>query len=434
MAEKTIIQPTKAYLLRCTIGGTDYRNNFHVQELRIFEDICKIYFTGQLVIEAHYNTFELYLNPGTPVVISFESPKTNGSSKVYTERFRVYSYESKPREGDITGSMVITISLIGDEYYNDKTNTVLQNYANMPGTAAAVAIHQEYIAENGPMGLKGAALGMIGQTNYPHQVLNKKPSKAIHDLLDKSVFVPYNTCAPVYFRNKRGYEMGPLQYFLELGPVTNSFIHKPAQGSNLKDVIEGYNNVINFRPMVPPGEDNSGMRGAEIDNLFKKASFFDVKTGNYMSKALGGFNIPNLFGAASMASSLFKNTISALKGKIKGKYGGRHMFYALDEYRQPRAVDKNGPGGFNSAEDSFLTALTYAEKYWVSVPMQSGINTTVGDRIKVRYPVGKRPSGFTVEKTLFVPRLIHELRFTEGPDRKQVSVTGTTDFYCVHWG
>lgn len=258
-----IIQPSKAILLECTINGIEFRNNFHVQELRVYEDICKVYFTAQLIIEAHLNTFELYLNPGAEVIISFESPKTNAGSKIYTEKFRIYSYESKPREGDLVGSMVVTISLIGDEYYNDKTNTVQQNFSNIPGTAAASQIHETYMSENGGLDIRMPSIGMIGQDTYPHQVLNKKPIKAIHDILDKSVFA-VKSCAPVYFRNKPGYVMGPLQHLLETSPNTNKFIHSPGQGASLRDTLGAYNNVIHFRPMMPPGEDNSGMRGAEI--------------------------------------------------------------------------------------------------------------------------------------------------------------------------
>ena len=94
---------------------------------------------------------------------------------------------------------------------------------------------------------------------------------------------------------------------------------------------------------------------------------------------------------------------------------------------------KNGPGGFNTAEDRFITQLTYAPKYWVSVPMQTGLNVTCGERIVVLYPTGTQ-NDILVAKTLFVPRLIHELRFTEGKDRKPVAVQGITDFYGVDWG
>lgn len=429
---KTIVQPSKAVLLECSIGGLNFISrqggpNFHVQELRIYEDVCKAYFTGQLVIETQLNVSELFLNPGSEVIISFEAPRSDGKSqrtRVYTERFRVYSYESKPREGDVVATMVITISLIGDEYYNDKANTVQQNFSNTTGTAAAAEIHASYIGQNGGLRIGVPSLGMIGMTEYPHQVLNKKPFKAIHDILDKSVFAGFKSCAPMYFRNKPGYVMAPLEALLVGAPITNNLKHMPVQGASLNELAFGYDNVIHFRPMSPAGEDSGGggggVRAAEIDSFFKKASFFDVKSGNYLTNALSKF-------------SAIGNISAAIRGKVKGKYGGRHIFTALDETRQTRSVDKNGPGGYNTAEEALLARITYSEKYWVSVPLQAGINTTCGDRINVLYEIGIRPRPVKVQKTLFVPRLIHELRFTEGPNRDQVTVTGTTDMYCVHW-
>ena len=68
--------------------------------------------------------------------------------------------------------------------------------------------------------------------------------------------------------------------------------------------------------------------------------------------------------------------------------------------------------------------------------MQTGLNVTCGERIVVLYPTGTQNNTLVV-KTLFVPRLIHELRFTElseNKDRKPVAVQGITDFYGVDWG
>ena len=94
MAE--IIQPGKATLDNCVIGGVSFvdgeRSNYHVQELRIFEDHCKAYFTGQLVIEAHQNTWEAYVRPGNQVSITFTAPRSDGiEGNTYTENFKIYS-------------------------------------------------------------------------------------------------------------------------------------------------------------------------------------------------------------------------------------------------------------------------------------------------------------------------------------------------------
>lgn len=424
-----IIQPTKAKLVTCTISGVPYvegeKNNFHVQELRIFEDHCKAYFTGQLVIEAHQNTWEIYVNPAAEVVLTFEAPRSDGGpTKSYTEKFQILSYESKPREGDLTNAMVITLSLIGPEYYNDKFNTVQQSFANIPGTAAAAAIHGQYMAENGGLDIRSVALGMIGMDQVPHQVRNKKPIKAIHDILDKSVFAAYKSGAAVYFRNKPGYVMGPLQQLMETAPVTQTFIHQPAESSSFKQTMLGYDKIIHLRPMAPPGQDNNGMSAGSIDGLFKSLAFFDLKSGNY-EEMLGNFG-----GVVSGLASSLQGIASSMQAGIKGRYGGRNMMATIDDLHQARSVAKNGPGGWKGAEDSFLTALRFSPKYWISAPLQTGVNVTCGDRINVSYPIA---NAVLVNKTLYVARLIHELRFTEGKDRRPVTVIGTTDMFCVHW-
>jgi len=399
-----IIQPTKAALISCTINGVPFVENrsgqplniFHVQELRIFEDNCKFYFTGQLVIEAHQNTFEQYVEPKAPVEISFISPPNN---KIYTERFRIYSYESKPREGDIENSMIITISLLGEEYFKDKSEQVQMNISNQIATHAIRQIHEKYIKANGNIDVFDS-LGMIGQQLHPHQILSKAPSKAIHDLLDKAVFPVPSSGPGVYFRSKNGYVVAPLEYLITSAPITGNFVHVPAGGASLDITLRGYDKVINFRPMAPPGEDRSAASRNEHEGLNKVPAIVDLAQG-IAKTGSGGFGV---------------------------KYGSQISKYVADSLRQHLNIDKNGPGGFQSKEDAFITKLTYSPKYWTSVPMQTGIDVTVGDRIQITYPISDRMIGV---KKLWVARLIHELRFTEGKDRKEVTVNGTTDIFGV---
>ena len=397
----THVQPTKATMITCSIAGTDYhtlvngeyRENFHVQELRIYEDNCKFYFTGQLIIEAQYNTFERYLAPQADVVIAFVAPP----GRLYQEVFKVYSYESKPREGDIQGSMVVTIALMGKEYFKDKASQVQKNFQNVTGTTAASEIHKHYLSENGKLAIIPESLGMIGKQLHAHQVLSKQPSKAINDLLDKSIFPTAHSGPGVYFRNKPGYIIGALEHLIKTQPITGRFKHFPAAGADLIHTFEGYSDVIHFRPMAPPGEDRGGARNEASKKVL---SSLDFKTGKPVTgKGEGGS------GYAEGVSTNF-----------------------TDELRQEIGIDKQGPGNHQAKENAFISKLTYSPKYWVSVPMQEGIKVTVGDNITVRYPV----SDEIQTKTLWVARLIHELRFTEGKDRSVVTVTGTTDLFGVY--
>lgn len=392
------IQPTKANVIEVSIAGLNFYsiidgevvNNFHVQELRIYEDNCKFYFTGQLVIEAHLNTFERYLNPQADVVISFMAPPNN---RIYREVFKVYSYESKPREGDIHNSMVITISLLGREYFKDKSAQVQQNFMNTTATSAAKQIHDKYISDAGGMRIPIESMGMIGLQKHAHQVLSKKPSKAIHDLIDKAVYAGPDG-PTVYYRDKSGYVIAPLDYLIATQPITGNFLHQPAGGADLAATLSGYDRVIHFRPMSPPGEDRGG-RGGEAEGANKVNSWIDMAIGN-----------------ARQAVQSF---------------GSGQNVNIIDSFRQPPSVDKAGPGNFQSRQDAFVTRLTYSPKYWTSVPLQTGIDVTVGNRINVTYPINTE----LFSKTLWVARLIHELRFTEGKDRNRVTVNGTTDLFAV---
>ena len=390
--------PTEVILHTCSIAGHDYRtivngtigNRFHVQELRIYEDNCKFYFTGQLVIEAQQNVFERFLAPQAEVVISFQAPPNNF---LYTERFRVFSYESKPREGDLNHSMIVTISLIGEEYFKDKATQVQMNFTSGTATNAARIIHEQ-LATNGSVTVPLDSTGMVGQQFHAHQVLSKKPSKAIHDLLDKAIFPPVPMNGPgVYFRNKSGYVIAPIGHLMQSAPITGTFYHYAAGGYDMNSILSGYDLIIHFRPMSPPGED----RGSGKQN--KAFSFVDMMKGNSQTgKGAGGTG-----------------------------YAGGVSKYILDSLRQLPTVDKNGPGDYQSQEDEFITRLTYSPKYWVSVPMQTGIDVTVGDRITINYGVADERH----TKTIWIARLIHEIRLTAGRDRTMLSVNGTTDLYGV---
>ena len=115
------------------------------------------------------------------------------------------------------------------------------------------------------------------------------------------------------------------------------------------------------------------------------------------------------------------------KGAGGSGYGAGVMKNIIDTFRQFANIDKNGPGNYQAKENSFLSDLTYSPKYWVSVPLQTGIDVTVGDRITVTYPFSSQ----VLTKTIWVARLIHEIRITEGKERMPVTINGTTDLFCV---
>lgn len=435
---KPLYQPTKAVLDYCSIGGVNWveaigsngeiKYLFHVKEFRCFEDICKSYFTAELVIETLLNAYEKFLYPTAEVVLRWESPRSDGgNTKTYSESYRVFSYESTPLSGGADARVEHKISLIGQEYYNDKHNVVIQNFFNQTGTAAAASVHNKYMATNGGLRITPPSTGMIGQDSMKHQTINKKPIKAIHDILDRCIWSAFPSCAPTYFRDVNGYVMAPLQSILENAAIVESFSHDPAIAANLRRSLVAYNQILHLRPVAPAGETSSGVGAGEISGLVRGTSFFDAKTKNIVAT---GANLGGIGGWLSKLPNA-KHAKETVSKASKSFMGGLNMFHIIDELLQSRSVDKNGPGQFNAKQEAFLTALSYSPKYWLSVPSQTGLNVTCGKRINISYPIGNR--GEVENLTLFVPRLIHEVRFTQDTNRKPTIVNATTDIYGVRW-
>lgn len=436
----SIIQPTKVTLDKCTVNGINYLQvnnnaisvNFHVKELRIFEDICKFYFTGQLVIETLQNAHEHLLGPTVPVEITFEALRSDGRpSKKYSQRFRIHSYESTPLSGGVDARMQHSIQLISQEFYNDRHNTVMQGFPNIPGTAAAAAIHGQYIQQEGGLRILVPSTGLIGSQDVPHQARNVKPVKAIHDILDRCVFAQYRTCAPVYFKDAHGYVMTPLQHIVENGSINGNFIQPLAGGNSLQNTMLGYDNVLHFRPLAPPGEANSDV-SSMVMGIANAAQFLNMGTGNSQKLPSQATKLLNS-GIFNNVPNLKKRVLEMLAEASRGNFGARNMMKIVDELQQSLSTMKDGPGGYQQAQEAFITALTYSQKFWVSVPLQSGAFVTCGSRINVLHPFVGNGTERLVNKTLFVPRLIHEIKFTDGPQRTKLVVNGTTDIYGVLW-
>lgn len=426
-----LTQPTKIVVNQISINDISWLpNNFHVKELRIYEDICKSYFTGQLVIETMQNVHEYLLGPTVPVFIDFEGIRNDNNSISYSQQFRIHSYESKPIGGGGDANMEHTVQLISQEFYNDRHNTVMQGFSNITGTQAAAQIHNKYLQLEGALRVKQST-GLIAEKDVPHQARNVKPVKAIHDLLDRCVWADYRSCAPVYFKDVDGYVMGPLQYFLEQGNIRGNFYHKLGAGGELQEVFDGYENVIHLRPLTPPGEANADTANF-VTSSGNASQYFDIRDGKIQLKP---GSIQTILGLPFFTKnpSLKRRVQEMLQEANKSRYGARNMMHIIDQLQQSISVAKHGPGGYNVAQEVFLTALSYCQKWWVSVPIQSGLQMTCGSRMNIVYPIPSDNREVHIQKTWFVPRLIHEIVFTEGAKRDAIPVNATTDMFCVQW-
>ena len=444
MAEKHIQQPGSVQIISCTINGIESGfGNYKLHEFRIFEDHCKPYFTGQMVIETAQNFYDYLLKPAVDITIVFHCPVSRPSSytaRTYSQKFRLHSYESRPipqKHGQ--NKLIHTLSLITQEYHNDKHNTVTENHSNQTGTSAAGKIYNKYLKFERGLNIPVPSSGMIGQQKHANQTINKKPIKAINDILDESVWQQWKSCAPTFFKRSDGHMIAPQEYLLTNGPMSRYSFKQTLGSAARADLMfdGGYNEIITIKPMAPAGEISSGVRASSVGGLQNAASHLDLLSGTtdnlqkQVSKITNALKKNNFFKGNAGA---FASATNLLKSASKGQTGARNLFSVINQTLRSRSIQKTGPGGYNTAQEALVTALTYATKYWVVVPGQTGNWVTPGNRIQVSYPVPKGNDKIQVRtKTLYVARLIHEVKLSDPMSGKPVELGGSTELFCVDW-
>jgi len=140
-----------------------------------------------------------------------------------------------------------------------------------------------------------------------------------------------------------------------------------------------------------------------------------------------GFGVPGL-GAR----------ISQLMGEAyRGNRGGGALLNIINEVMQQRAIQKAGPGGFNTQQEALITALAYTNKFWVQVPGQSGLLCTAGMKVPIRYTTVRGGSPVPMDKILYIARLVHHITFlypeSEKGRRQRSGYKAKTEIYGVEW-
>lgn len=437
MARKEPMHPLDLIVRRCSIGNVNHidRNNgpnFHLKEMRLYEDVCKSYLTGELIIEVMQNGFErLGIAPLAVVDIDLVSEDATFRQKRYRQQYKVLSYTSrpiKPQSGGADARLELNLKLIGQEYYNDRHNTVIMGRSNKPGTTIIKEIHDKYVKhDTNRMNLR-VSDGLLGTKKIPYQVQNKKPVKAIFDILDQIIYHSEPTAAPMYFRDASQFVISPLKTLLETASIVGPrFEQHPNQGKYpYAGTMHGHNWILDLKPLAPPGPTNAeaGMHPNQISTV----GYIDRATGKMKETQRSTMTSEKKHDGTDAKSNIARMEAQANKTVL----GGRYIFHQIDSNQTKLSTNKVASGHMQKQE-AFLGALTYSPKFWISVPINTGLDVTCGKRIRVKYPFVENRRTSSTTKTLFVPRLIHEIKYTEGDNRKTTYAHGTTDLYGVLW-
>jgi len=392
-------QPTKTRIRSLILNGVDLTE--FVNRLSVYETIKKPYHTAKLTIIDNNNLLEnMGLVGEETCSFAFDggeigNPRLDPITGEETSTFGLYEntlkvlsvHGNKSKQG--LRSMQYDIHLIGQEFFSDKENLVQREFKGIPGTAAISQIHSEYIG--GGLNIHGSST-TIGKESY--RVQSKHPFTGINEIRQR--LVPEGNW--VYFKNRDGHHLAPLSALYAEAGNDETFIQKATWGANWFDVVEAQRAIIVAVADVDDQKPGSAASGARASTKGQKQSIFDLATKKMVKDGMKG-----------------------------GKLGGMPNMHMIDSKNNDEASD---PSAKTIGENLFRSQVQDTASMSVKVPIQSGINVTVGRGcyLSLMAPIGdltSPPDGGGESRlagTYMIADLCHEL-FLD--DRQQ---NGTTTF------
>ncbi len=380
--EDGLPQPTKSRIRKLTINGIDLTE--YCNRCAIYETIKKPYHTAKLVLADSRGIISQAGWYGEEdVFIAFDG----GEGRVYESSLKLLAvHGNKSTQG--LRSMQYDIHCIGNEYFNDKKSLVKEGFQGIPGTAVISGIHGRYIG--GGLNILRGSLGPIGKESYT--VKSKHPFTAINEVRER--LNPQGHW--LYFKNLYGHQLGPLEAFMSQASADEKFIQKATWGVNWFDHLEAQRSIIMAVANVDDQKPGSAGAQARASTKNQGQMVFDMQS----------------------------------KKKVKSKGGGgMPNFSLMDAANLPTSVD---PSAKAIAENAFGAEVRDGPMMTVKVPIQTGINVTVGRGCYLRLipPLGDldEPEGPDRMSGLYmIADLAHELFL----DDRQMNATTTFQCYKV---
>ena len=431
----------------------------HTNCIRVFESMCKPYITCQILIVDNNNIINgLNLEGGDQITFAFDgvvdSPSPVGFRRinqtastggitssqpagvdVYSQTQYVLSIEGEQSTENLR-TTIYTIYTAGISYFKNQGSTVQRSALNMTGTALACQIHNEYVKDGGLS--CHSSSGMIAKdSGGGYQVDKKRPFKAINDILDSSVASGYSTGSWVYFRDRRGHVIAPLEHLFSTMSAQERFWQRATWGAVFEHTLGGTNEIVG--PTTAAQDSFHAVMAAHTVVKEKPGTGGRRGGGNIAAAAAGSlhiFDISNLFPAiSSAAAAAVGGSIggsSASGGAFAGKGGGMQNVFPHNENIRDLAANqlKN-----IASENTFQASVKDSVNYLVKVPIQSGIHVTVGKGADAQLipPFGDVPGGRSdlggsdqrIGGLMLVADVMHECYFD------QRIVQGTTTMRMV---
>ena len=378
-----------------------------VNVMRIFESVCKQYITAQVIMFDTDNLIPtLNITAGMPCTMMLSSPP---NSILYTpENMKILKMKGEPAPGTLK-FQVYTIDMVGVEYYQDRLNIVRNTFMNTGGTAAIAAIWGQYIGTS--FSVDNSSSGMIGSNAQPHSENGKKPFTAMYDIMKILAGGQGNW---LLYHDKDSARINQLESMLNnaMSGQQETFIQGETWGSDFNS-LNIYRSIIVAQLQAGRG-DGGYASGSQVAKFASQAqSVVDMGLGMILQNGMS--TITSAAGGALMGAS-----------GGGSQYGGRDNRQTINTAGVAEAVSQASK---TIGEGSFSAAVRNGPQIALKVPLQTGLNVTVGRGIHASLlPPSTGPAinnGPLLDRNWLVCDLCHEIY---QDDRE---LQATTNMQCV---
>lgn len=406
-------QPTKASVRNITLKGVDLR--LHINKVSVYETITKPYLTAKLKIYDNNNLIDnMQLVGGEPCYFCLDA----GDGKIYEANLNVLKVHGE-RSSQSLRTMVYDVDLIGPEYFKDKSSIVQHSFKGIPGTQAIQLLHSKFFGTG--LRLLSQSLGPISKQS--HIVSALKPFKAINDIRKKLLYAQYQTGNTLYYRDKEGHVLGPLeQLFSQLSPQAN-FIQKTTWGHNyFQDVVAAQYAIIAVQANVDFSDSGrGGMKNISAAKTQEK-KVFDFRTKKLVTNVMASAVSPGkVIGSAIGLGAAIINSVA-------GGHGGFPNYMTMDSDHHSVQTHHSQK---TERERLYNAMILDGPALTVKVPIQGGLDCTVGKGCNLNLipSTGDINPGLTDASGLYlITDICHEVIASDQ------QMTGTTTFQCVRGG
>jgi hypothetical protein len=385
------VEPSKGQMISFGIKGTNLVAYLHC--LRVYESICKEYITAQAIVYDDNNVVEnMGIVPGDPASFEFKAPPNDyvysaGKGGGYGD-IQVLKMKGEQAPGTLK-FQIYTIDFIGPVYYQDRNTTVFDDaYAMATGTDHVQRIWNQYLNKD-TLHILTPSSGMIGDTDDPHTGGGDHPLTAIKNILKETVSAQSkDTGSWVIFKNRFGVNVeqvaqlfagiagaagsgtfggAPLSSDLTAHGQQEYFLQKETWGVRFQDA-HLYHAII-FAQVEAREGTGSGGRGSGVN-----ISGAGQMTQGVYDMAMGNIVPQGLISSAPSGMSNFFSSVSSAAGG--GGFGP--ALAGLQITNSKIFPNATAPFTKTSGEQSYSAACKDSPGLVLQVPMQTGLNVTVG--------------------------------------------------------